>query len=77
MAAHDSGWLNGSCSFAPMRCAKSGRSTSASSFSSDTDLGLPAPAGWQSALCRTARVVHHGHQMASQASVGSRMGNKC
>ena len=71
-----SGWLNGSCLLVRTDALREVGTLDERFFIffEDTDLGLRLHhAGWQSALCRTARVVHHGHQTVSQTSVGSRM----
>lgn len=70
------GWLNGSCLLVRTDALREVGTLDERFFIffEDTDLGLRLhDAGWHSAVCDTARVVHHEHQTVSQSSVGSWM----
>jgi N-acetylglucosaminyl-diphospho-decaprenol L-rhamnosyltransferase len=70
------GWLNGSCLLVRTEALRQVGLLDARFFIffEDTDLGLRLHrAGWRSAVCESARVVHHGHQTVSQAGVGTHM----
>jgi N-acetylglucosaminyl-diphospho-decaprenol L-rhamnosyltransferase len=70
------GWLNGSCLLIR---ADALRDVGALDerffiFYEDTDFGLRLHrAGWRSAVCRSARVVHHGHQTVAGSSTAGPM----
>jgi N-acetylglucosaminyl-diphospho-decaprenol L-rhamnosyltransferase len=68
------GWLNGSC---VLLRAEALRQVGMMDerffiFYEDTDLGRRLHrAGWQSAVCESATIVHHGHMTVALASAGS------
>jgi GT2 family glycosyltransferase len=68
------GWLNGSCVL--LRCEALRQVGSLDErffiFFEDTDLGERLRhAGWESAVCEAATIVHHGHMTVALASAGS------
>jgi N-acetylglucosaminyl-diphospho-decaprenol L-rhamnosyltransferase len=70
------GWLNGSCLLVRTEALRRVGPLDARFFIffEDTDLGLRLHrAGWRSAVCKSSRVVHHGHQAVSQSGVGTYM----
>jgi N-acetylglucosaminyl-diphospho-decaprenol L-rhamnosyltransferase len=72
----DRGWLNGSCLLIRTDALRQVGALDERFFIffEDTDFGLRLHrAGWRSAVCALSRVVHHGHQSVSQASVGTHM----
>ncbi|MGZ4418094.1 MAG: glycosyltransferase family 2 protein [Gaiellaceae bacterium] len=74
--AETAGWLNGSCLLVRTEALRQVGPLDARFFIffEDTDLGLRLHrAGWRSAVCESARVLHHAHQTVSQPGVGTRM----
>jgi GT2 family glycosyltransferase len=70
------GWLNGSCVLARTQALREIGLLDESFFIffEDTDLGLRLDAaGWESAICPSAQILHHGHQVVSQPTYGDRM----
>jgi N-acetylglucosaminyl-diphospho-decaprenol L-rhamnosyltransferase len=75
-AADGGGWLNGSCVLVRVDALRQVGLLDERFFIffEDTDLGLRLQqAGWQSAVCPSARIVHYGHQVVSQPIYGNRM----
>jgi GT2 family glycosyltransferase len=74
--ADDAGWLNGSCLLIRTEALRDvgGLDERFFIFWEDTDLGLRLHrAGWRSAVCDAARVVHHEHQTVASSSAGAAM----
>jgi GT2 family glycosyltransferase len=74
--AETGGWLNGSCVLVRTEAFRriGPLDERFFIFFEDTDLGLRLHrAGWRSAVCKSSRVVHHGHQTVSQSGVGTHM----
>jgi N-acetylglucosaminyl-diphospho-decaprenol L-rhamnosyltransferase len=70
------GWLNGSCVLARADALREIGLLDERYFIffEDTDLGLRLrKAGWQSAVCSDAHILHYGHQVVSQPVYGDRM----
>lgn len=69
-------WLNGSCLLIRADALRHVGTLDERFFIffEDTDLGLRfEQAGWSSAICPTAGIVHHGHQTVSRASMSMAM----
>jgi GT2 family glycosyltransferase len=74
--AETGGWLNGSCVLVRTEAFRriGPLDERFFIFFEDTDLGLRLHrAVWRSAVCKSSRVVHHGHQTVSQSGVGTHM----
>jgi N-acetylglucosaminyl-diphospho-decaprenol L-rhamnosyltransferase len=74
--AVDCGWLNGSCLLVRADVLRDIGTLDERFFIffEDTDFGLRLhQAGWQSAVCDAATVVHHAHRTVSQPSASSPM----
>lgn len=70
------GWLNGSCVLVRVEALREIGLLDERFFIffEDTDLGFRLEqAGWRSAVCSSARIVHYGHQAVSQPVYGDRM----
>jgi N-acetylglucosaminyl-diphospho-decaprenol L-rhamnosyltransferase len=70
------GWLNGSCVLVRLEALRQVGLLDEQFFIffEDTDLGVRLDqAGWRSAVCPSARILHHGHQVVSQPVYGNRM----
>jgi GT2 family glycosyltransferase len=70
------GWLNGSCVLVRVEALRQIGLLDERFFIffEDTDLGFRLEkAGWRSAVCSSARIVHYGHQAVSQPVYGDRM----
>ena len=70
------GWLNGSCLVIHVECLRNVGTLDERFFIffEDTDLSLRLlQVGYQTAICPTAKVLHHGHQTVSQPALGSAM----
>ena len=68
------GWLNGSCVLFRSEALKRVGTLAERFFIfyEDTDLGERLRrAGWESAICESSRIVHHGHMTVALASAGS------
>jgi GT2 family glycosyltransferase len=75
-AAEGDGWLNGSCVLVRVEALRQVGLLDERFFIffEDTDLGLRLQqAGWQSAVCPSAGLLHYGHQVVSQPVYGNRM----
>jgi GT2 family glycosyltransferase len=74
--AEAEGWLNGSCVLARVEALRQIGILDERFFIffEDTDLGFRLhQAGWQSGVCPSAHILHHGHQVVSQPVYGNRM----
>lgn len=72
----ESGWLNGSCLLVRTEALREVGPLDERFFIffEDTDLALRlSEAGWDSALCREAAILHHGHETVSQPAFGTAM----
>jgi GT2 family glycosyltransferase len=70
------GWLNGSCVLVRAAALREIGLLDERFFIffEDTDLGLRLhQAGWESAVCPSAHILHYGHQVVSQPTYGNRM----
>lgn len=70
------GWLNGSCVLVRGDALRQVGLLDERYyiFFEDTDLGLRlCKAGWQSAVCSDAHILHYGHQVVSQPVYGDQM----
>lgn len=75
-AASREGWLNGSCVLVRASALREIGLLDERFFIffEDTDLGFRLRrAGWESAVCSSARILHYGHQVVSQPAYGNRM----
>lgn len=74
--ARGTGWLNGSCILIRTDALRQVGPLDERFFIfyEDTDLGLRLErAGWASAVCQSATMLHHGHETVSRPALGSAM----